>query len=85
MNEQVLWDSCHKLSRYELKANHEDWVNTVKPKLGLDVSTRVLRAVNFTRDNIKSLYAVRNELRAALKNLLKVVFQLTLSITVFSD
>ncbi|KAK3155321.1 hypothetical protein QOZ80_2BG0201730 [Eleusine coracana subsp. coracana] len=59
------------LQRYEFKANHEDWVNTVKPKLGLDISTRVLRAVNFTHDNIKSLYAVRNELRAALKNLLK--------------
>ncbi|XP_062221969.1 outer envelope protein 64, mitochondrial-like [Phragmites australis] len=59
------------LQRYEFKANHKDWVNTVKPKLGLDISTRVLRAVNFTHDNIKSLYAIRNELRAALKNLLK--------------
>ncbi|KAL6911513.1 hypothetical protein ACP4OV_000318 [Aristida adscensionis] len=59
------------LQRYEFKANHEDWVNTVKPKLGLDISTRVLRAVNFTHDNIKSLYAVRNELRTAIKNLLK--------------
>ncbi|PNT69605.1 hypothetical protein BRADI_3g58760v3 [Brachypodium distachyon] len=59
------------LQRYEFKANHEDWVNTVKPKLGLDISTRVLQAVNFTDDNIKSLYIVRNEWRAALKNLLK--------------
>lgn len=59
------------LQRYEFKANHEEWVNTVKPKLGLDISTRVLQAVNFARENIKSLYAIRNELRAALKNLLK--------------
>ncbi|KAJ1281111.1 hypothetical protein BS78_04G283200 [Paspalum vaginatum] len=59
------------LQRYEFKANHEEWVNTVKPKLGLDISTRVLQAVNFANDNIKSLYAIRNELRAALKNLLK--------------
>lgn len=59
------------LQRYEFKTNHEDWVNTVKPKLGLDISTRVLQAVNFTHDNIKSVYIVRNELRAALKNLLK--------------
>ncbi|KAL5211201.1 hypothetical protein ABZP36_022048 [Zizania latifolia] len=59
------------LQRHEFKTNHEDWVNTVKPKLGLDISTRVLQAVNFTSDNIKSLYIVRNELRAALKNLLK--------------
>ncbi|KAI4967076.1 hypothetical protein ZWY2020_031074 [Hordeum vulgare] len=59
------------LQRYEFKSNHEDWVNTVKPKLGLEVSTRVLQAVNFTDDNIKSLYIVRTEWRAALKNLLK--------------
>ncbi|KAG2654141.1 hypothetical protein PVAP13_1NG495500 [Panicum virgatum] len=59
------------LQRYEFKASHENWVNTVKPKLGLDISTRVLRAVNFAHDNIKSLYAIRNELRAALQNLLK--------------
>uniref|UniRef100_A0A0D9VL71 Amidase domain-containing protein n=1 Tax=Leersia perrieri TaxID=77586 RepID=A0A0D9VL71_9ORYZ len=59
------------LQRYEFKTNHEDWVNTVKPKLGLDISTDVLQAVNSTSDNIKSLYIVRNELRAALKNLLK--------------
>ncbi|AQK75011.1 Amidase [Zea mays] len=59
------------LQRYEFKANHEEWVNTVKPKLGLDISTRVLQAVNFARENIKSLYAIRNELRVALKNLLK--------------
>jgi Asp-tRNA(Asn)/Glu-tRNA(Gln) amidotransferase A subunit family amidase len=31
----------------------------------------VLQAVNSKSDNIKSLYIVRNELRAALKNLLK--------------
>ncbi|CAM0944083.1 unnamed protein product [Alopecurus aequalis] len=59
------------LQRYEFKANHEDWVNTVKPKLGLEISTRVLQAVNFTDDNIKTLYIVRSEWRSALKNLLK--------------
>ncbi|KAM0891980.1 hypothetical protein ACQ4PT_026050 [Festuca glaucescens] len=59
------------LQRYEFKANHEDWVNTVKPKLGLEITTRVLQAVNFRDDNIKSLYIVRSEWRSALKNLLK--------------
>jgi len=79
LNQQVTWDlHANKFFRYEFKASHENWVNTVKPKLGLDISTRVLRAVNFAHDNIKSLYAIRNELRAALKNLLKVVFHLTL-------
>lgn len=74
MNQQLLWDlHVNKIFRYEFKANHKDWVNTVKPKLGLDISTRVLQAVNFAHDNIKSLCAIRNELQAALKNLLKVV------------
>ena len=79
MNQQLLWDlHVNNFFRYEFKANHEEWVNTVKPKLGLDISTRVLQAVNFAHENIKSLYAIRNELRAALKNLLKVAFHKTL-------
>jgi hypothetical protein len=79
MNQKLIWDlHVNKIFRYEFKANHEEWVNTVKPKLGLDISTRVLQAVNFAHENIKSLYAIRNELRAALKNLLKVAFHKTL-------
>jgi hypothetical protein len=78
MNQQLPWDlHVNIFFRYEFKANHEEWVNTVKPKLGLDISTRVLQAVNFARENIKSLYAIRNELRAAIKNLLKVAFRKT--------
>ncbi|KAH6767001.1 translocon at the outer membrane of chloroplasts 64-V [Perilla frutescens var. hirtella] len=59
------------LQRYEFKTNHEDWIRSVKPKLGPDVSHRVWEAMNTIQENAKSLYKVRMEMRAALKNLLK--------------
>ncbi|KAJ4965889.1 hypothetical protein NE237_017738 [Protea cynaroides] len=59
------------LQRYEFKTNHEEWVKTVKPKLGPDISAQVLAAVNSTHDNIKTFYKVRTEMRAALNSLLK--------------
>lgn len=59
------------LQRYEFKSNHEEWVKSVKPKLGPDVSDRILAAINTSHENIKTLYKVRTEMRAALQNLLK--------------
>jgi hypothetical protein len=58
--------------RYEFKSNHEEWVKSVKPKLGRDVSGRILAAINTSHENMKTLYKVRTEMRAALQNLLKV-------------
>jgi hypothetical protein len=63
---------CAHVFRYEFKTNHEEWVNSVKPKLGPDVSDRVLAAINTTYENMKTLYKVRTEMRAALQNLFKV-------------
>ena len=57
---------------YEFKTNHEEWIKSVKPRLGRDVSDRVHAAINTTHENIKILYKVRTEIRAALHNLLKV-------------
>ncbi|MED6185271.1 hypothetical protein PIB30_055448 [Stylosanthes scabra] len=59
------------LQGYEFKTNHEDWVKSIKPKLGRDVFDRVIAAINTTHDNIKSLYKVRTEMRAAFQSLLK--------------
>ncbi|CAK9174032.1 unnamed protein product [Ilex paraguariensis] len=59
------------LQRYEFNTNHEEWVKSVKPRLGPDVSDRVLAAINTTHKNIKILYKVRTEMRAALQGLLK--------------
>ncbi|XP_058096835.1 outer envelope protein 64, mitochondrial isoform X2 [Magnolia sinica] len=59
------------LQRYEFKSNHEEWVKTEKPKLGPDISARVLAAVNTTHENIKLFYKARTEIRGALNSLLK--------------
>lgn len=58
--------------RCEFKTNHEEWVRTVKPRFGPDISANVLAAVNTTNENIKSFYKVRTEMRAAINSLLKV-------------
>ncbi|KAA8536460.1 hypothetical protein F0562_028938 [Nyssa sinensis] len=59
------------LQRYEFRTNHEEWVKSIKPKLGPGVSDRVLAMISTTNDNIKALYKVRKEMRAALQSLLK--------------
>lgn len=58
--------------RYEFKTNHGEWILSIKPKLGADVSRRVRTAIDSMPENVKVLYKVRTELRAALQNLLKV-------------
>ncbi|KAK6945740.1 hypothetical protein RJ641_013284 [Dillenia turbinata] len=59
------------LQSHEFKTNHEEWVKSAKPRLGPNVSDRVLAAVNTTHENIKMFYKVRTEMRAALQSLLK--------------
>ncbi|KAL8222689.1 hypothetical protein R6Q57_020088 [Mikania cordata] len=59
------------LQRYEFKTNHEEWINTVKPRLGSDLSDSILAAITANHENIKAYYKVRTEMRAALRNLLK--------------
>uniref|UniRef100_A0A803LGP1 Amidase domain-containing protein n=1 Tax=Chenopodium quinoa TaxID=63459 RepID=A0A803LGP1_CHEQI len=57
---------------YEFKTNHGEWITSVKPKLGANVSERVLTAIDSMPEDVKGLYKVRAELRAALQDLLKV-------------
>lgn len=59
------------LQRYEFKTNHEEWIKTVKPRLGSDVSDHIHAAISATHENIKAYYKVRTEMRAALRSLLK--------------
>ncbi|KAK4438181.1 Outer envelope protein 64, mitochondrial [Sesamum alatum] len=59
------------LQRYEFRTNNEEWIKSVKPKLGPDVSNRVWAALNATQEDVKCLYKVRNEMRAAVQSLLK--------------
>lgn len=58
--------------RHEFKSNHREWVESVEPKVGPGVSSRVLEALTTTHDNVKTLYKVRTEMRAAIRSLLKV-------------
>ncbi|XVF67217.1 hypothetical protein PTKIN_Ptkin10aG0102300 [Pterospermum kingtungense] len=59
------------LQRYEFRTNHEEWVKDVKPRLGLEISHSILAAINTTYENVKILYKVKTEMRAALQSLLK--------------
>ncbi|XWS39736.1 hypothetical protein CRYUN_Cryun18bG0079800 [Craigia yunnanensis] len=59
------------LQRYEFKTNHEEWVKNVKSRLGPEISHCVLAAINTTYENVKILYQVKAEMRAALQSLLK--------------
>ncbi|KAI8554853.1 hypothetical protein RHMOL_Rhmol05G0129200 [Rhododendron molle] len=59
------------LQRYEFKTNHGEWVKAVKPRLASDVADRVNAAVDATHENVRTLYKVRTEMRAALRSLLK--------------
>ncbi|RDX65242.1 Outer envelope protein 64, mitochondrial, partial [Mucuna pruriens] len=68
---KVLTSVMFSLQGYEFKTNHEEWVKSVKPRLGRGVSDRVIAAMNTTHDNIKTLYKVRTEMRGAFQRLLK--------------
>ncbi|KVI01833.1 outer envelope protein 64, mitochondrial isoform X1 [Cynara cardunculus var. scolymus] len=59
------------LQRYEFKTNHEEWINTVKPRLGSGVFDQIHAAITAQHENIKAYYKVRTEMRAALCSLLK--------------
>lgn len=59
------------LQSHEFKANHEEWIKSAKPRLGSEVSDRILPAISATHENIKSYYKVRTEMRAAMQSLLK--------------
>ncbi|XP_027918977.1 outer envelope protein 64, mitochondrial-like isoform X2 [Vigna unguiculata] len=59
------------LQGYEFKTNHEEWVKSLKFKLGRGVSDHVIAAINTVYDNIKALYKVRTEMRGAFQSLLK--------------
>ena len=73
--QRILAYLCLQTSfRYEFKSNYEEWIKSVKPKFGPDVSVRVNAAIKTTYENIKILYKVRTEMRAALQSLLKVFF-----------
>ena len=64
----------HSNNRYEFKNNHGEWINTVKPDLGPGISERVWEALMTTDENLDICHSVKSEARAALIDLLGVLF-----------
>lgn len=59
------------LQRSEFKANHAEWVNTVKPNLGPGIRERVHEAIASGDGPIGDFHAVRTEFKSALAALVK--------------
>jgi len=59
------------LQRYEVKMNHEEWINSVKPNLGPGISARVRAALETNNENIGHCLKAKDEAREALIALLK--------------
>nr|GLL28638.1 outer envelope protein 64, mitochondrial-like isoform X1 [Ipomoea trifida] len=68
---QAISTVMFQLLSYEFKTNYEGWINEVKPKFVSDVADCVTAAITSIPKNIKLLYKIRTELRAALDSLLK--------------
>ncbi|KAK4790105.1 hypothetical protein SAY86_017409 [Trapa natans] len=68
---KALSSAMLSLQRCEFKTNYEEWVDSVKPRFRYHTTDCVQTAINTSSENIKTLYKVRNEMRAALRDLLK--------------
>lgn len=60
------------MHRHEFKQNHLEWINAEKPNLDPFISSQMQGALEITDTNIDSCHAIRNEMRSALNDLLKV-------------
>lgn len=59
--------------RSQFKANHAEWVNTVKPNLGPGLRERILEAIaSGDNESLEDFQAIRAEFKSALAALLKV-------------
>lgn len=67
------------LFRCEFRTNYEEWVDSVKPRFRPHTTYCVQTAINISAENIKTLYKVRSEMRASLRDLLKVCINLLLT------
>ncbi|KAK3160044.1 hypothetical protein QOZ80_1BG0054560 [Eleusine coracana subsp. coracana] len=59
------------LQRSEFKANHAEWVNTVKPNLGPGIRERVHEAIASQDGPMEDFLALRSEFKSALADLVK--------------
>ena len=59
--------------RSEFKANHAEWVTTVKPNLGPGIRERVYEAIISEDGPMEDFHALRTEFKSALSALVKVL------------
>ncbi|KAF8762182.1 hypothetical protein HU200_009730 [Digitaria exilis] len=57
--------------RSEFKANHAEWVSTVKPNLGPGIRERVYEAITSEDGPMEDFHALRTEFKSALADLVK--------------
>nr|CAB3472631.1 unnamed protein product [Digitaria exilis] len=58
--------------RSEFKANHAEWVSTVKPNLGPGIRERVYEAITSEDGPMEDFHALRTEFKSALADLVKL-------------
>ncbi|OWM63600.1 hypothetical protein CDL15_Pgr008143 [Punica granatum] len=68
---KALSSAMLSLQRCEFKTNYEDWVDSVKLRFRPHTTACVQTAISTSTENIKTLYKIRSEMRAALHDLLK--------------
>lgn len=59
--------------RSEFKANHAEWVRTVKPNLGPGIRERVHEAITSEDGPMEDFHALSTEFKSALSALVKVL------------
>lgn len=60
------------LFRSEFKANHAEWVNTVRPNLGPGIRERVYEAIASEDGPMEDFHVLKTEFKLALSALIKV-------------
>lgn len=60
--------------RYEFRCNHGEWINVEKPNLDHHISAQINDTLEITDKDIEICKSIRNEMRAAIDSLLKVMF-----------
>ncbi|KAG2315852.1 hypothetical protein Bca52824_018974 [Brassica carinata] len=70
---RLLANVMQLLQRHEFLQNHEDWINTVKPAIDPVISSQLSENPVLTNEEVENLNAIRNQTRAAINSLLKII------------
>ncbi|XP_047337642.1 translocon at the outer membrane of chloroplasts 64-like [Impatiens glandulifera] len=68
---RLLANAMQKIKRLEFQLNHQEWISSVKPTMNPVISVQVQEKLELTEQETECLYAIKNELRAAMNSLLK--------------